>query len=146
MRPEIRESPFEKRLFGRTKPVLENQRPVEAMFAAMDETWAIVREHSISNEGMNHVVYTGGQQVFAGVQIEGSWEPSWGLEQVDLVLPRYLYYRHVGTYDLLGEAYSQIDEAIDAKGLERTGLSLEIYGHWDDNPAKLVTEILIGIH
>ena len=33
MTSEIREIPFEKRLYGRSKPVLENQKPVDAMFA-----------------------------------------------------------------------------------------------------------------
>lgn len=145
MKPEIRESPFEKRLFGRSKPVLENQKPVDAMFAAMDETWKIVRGNSIPNGGMNHVVYTNGQRVFAGVEIEGSVDPSWGLEQVDLLIPRCVYYCHVGAYDLLGRAYAGVDEEIAARGLGTTGLSLEIYGHWNEDPAKLVTELLIGI-
>ncbi len=145
MNPEIREIPFEKRLYGRTKPVLENQKPVDAMFAAMDETWGIVRGNSIPNAGLNHIVYTNAHHVFAGLEIVGSIDTSWGLEQVDLVIPRYIYYRHVGAYDLLGQAYSSVNAEIAAKGLVTTGLSLEIYGHWSEDPAKLVTELLIGL-
>jgi hypothetical protein len=145
MNPEIREIPFEKLLFGRSKPVLQNQKPVDAMFAAMDETWKIVRGNSIPNAGLNHIVYTNAHQVFAGVEIAGSVDASWGLEQVDLVIPRYIYYRHVGAYDLLGQAYSSVNAEITAKGLVTSGLSLEIYGHWSEDTANLVTELLIGL-
>jgi hypothetical protein len=145
MNPEIRDIPFEKRLYGRSKPVLENQKPVDVMFAAMDETWGIVRGNSIPNAGLNHIVYTNAHRVFAGVEIPVSVDTAWGLEQVDLAIPRYIYYRHVGAYDLLGQAYSNMNAEIAAKGLVRTGLSLEIYGHWCEDTAKLVTEILIGL-
>jgi hypothetical protein len=145
MNPEIREIPFEKRLYGRSRPVLEGQKPVDAMFAAMDETWGIVRSNSIPNAGMNHIVYSNAGQVFAGVEISGDVDLSWGLEQVDLVIPRYIYYRHVGAYNLLGQAYAAVDAEIAARGLVPSGLSLEIYGHWSEDPAKLVTELLIGL-
>lgn len=145
MNPEIRDIPFEKRLYGRSKPVLQNQKPVDAMFAAMDETWGIVRSKSIPNAGINHIIYTNAHQVFAGVEISGSVDNSWGLEQVDLMLPRYIYYRHVGAYDLLGQAYSNVSAEIAAKGLATTGLSLEIYAHASDDSSKLVTELLVGL-
>ena len=145
MNPEIREIPFEKRLYGRSKPVLENQKPVDAMFAAMGETWEIVRGNSIPNAGLNHIVYTHGQHVFAGLEITGSVDTSWGLEQFDLVIPRYIYYRHVGAYDLLGQAYASVNAEIAAQGLVTTGLSLEIYGHWSEDSSQLVTELLIGL-
>lgn len=41
MNLEIRNIPFEKRFYGRTKAVPENQKPVDVMFAAMDEPWGI---------------------------------------------------------------------------------------------------------
>ena len=145
MNPEIREIPFEKRLYGRSKPVLENQKPVDAMSAAMDETWGIVRGNAIPNAGLNHIVYTNAHHVFAGLEIVGDVDASWGLEQVDLVIPRYIYYRHVGAYDLFGQAYASVNAEIAAKGLETTGLSLESYGHWSQDSTKLVTELLIGL-
>ncbi len=145
MSPEIREIPFAKRLYGRSKPVLENQKPVEAMFAAMNETWEIVRSNSIPNAGLNHILYTQAQQVFAGLEITSRIEPAWGLEQVDLALPRYIYYRHTGAYDLLGQAYARVAAEITARGLATSGMSLEIYGHWNEDPAQLVTELLIGL-
>jgi hypothetical protein len=143
--PEIREVPFEKRLYGRSVLVGEDQKPVDAMFAAMDETWGIVRANSIPNAGLNHVVYSNAHYVFAGLEIVGSVDASWGLEQVDLVMPRYVYYRHVGAYDLLRQAYASVNAEIAAQGLVTTGTSLEIYGHWTEDSAKLVTELLVGL-
>lgn len=115
------------------------------MFAAMNETWGIVREKSIPNGGINYIVYTNADHVFAGLEITGSLDLSCGLEQVDLIIPRTLYYRHVGAYDLLGGTYAAMNAEMTAKGLAATGLSLEIYGHWSEDTSKLVTELLIGI-
>jgi hypothetical protein len=67
------------------------------------------------------------------------------LEQVDLFIPRYVYYRHVGPYDLLGQAYSSMNAEIAAKGLVTSGLSLEIYGHHSPDPAQSVVELFIGL-
>jgi effector-binding domain-containing protein len=142
MNLEIRDLPFERKLFGCARAVSEGQKPGEVMFAAMDEMWAIVRQHSLSTDGINHIVYTGSRQVFAGVEIQSPISADWGLAEMNLKIPRYAYYRHVGAYDLLGEAYRTIQRDLDARGLKTTELSLEIYGHWNENPAKLVTEII----
>ncbi len=72
--------------------------------------------------------------------------PAWKLGLVHLEIPRHIYYRRVGAYDLLGQAYSAVNAEIAARGLVPTGLSLEIYERWNDDTAKLVTELLIGLN
>ena len=142
---EIREIPFEKTLYGCHKAVGEGQKPADAMFAAMDETWGIVRQNKIANGGLNHVLYTSNRSVFAGLEIEPPILAVWGLAEMRVSFPRYAYCRHAGSYDLLGEAYQFITKEIAARGLATSAMSMEIYGHWNEDAAKLVTEILVAL-
>ena len=142
---EIRDVPYQKRLYGISIPVLSGQKPGEVMFSAMDALWSILRANAVPNAGVNHILYTAGTSVFAGVEIESSPDPALGLERIDVQIPRYAYYRHAGPYNQLGDVYRSVYEQIDSMHLAAGPLSLEIYGHWDADPSKLVTEILIGL-
>ncbi len=146
MSVEIRETPFHKHLYGISKPVAKNQAPGKVMFTAMDETWQKVRANQIHTQGINHILYSQNTSVFAGVEIEGDIPATAGLEQMDIHFPRYTYYRLSGPYDQIPAAYEQIDKEITKRKLNRTGNSMEIYGHWSEDPQQLVTEILVELN
>ena len=142
---EIRNTPFNKRLYGISKPILEGQKPVEVMFAAMDEMWRRVRASQVPNRGINHILYSGNTSVFAGVEVDGDVPAVAGLQPVDVHFSRYAYYRHIGPYTQLPLAYQEIDRELAARDLRTTADSMEIYGHASQDPEKQVTEILIGL-
>jgi effector-binding domain-containing protein len=48
---------------------------------------------------------------------------------------------HWGPYDRLGDAHKAILQCCADHGHELAGPSWEVYGHWDDDPAKLRTDI-----
>ena len=48
---------------------------------------------------------------------------------------------HFGDYGKIGEANAAILAWCAAQGKERAGPSWEVYGHWDNDPEKLRTEI-----
>lgn len=50
---------------------------------------------------------------------------------------------HWGDYASMPSTYNRIHDAIRAKGLKRAPVSLEIYGDWDDDPAKVKTDLHI---
>jgi len=142
---EIRNLPFSRRLYGVSMPVLAGQKPGEVMFKAMDATWAIVRAHQIRTTGINHILYFGHSKVFAGVEVDDATPLPPSLEKIDVEFPRYVYYHHTGAYDLLPAVYQAMAHEITAQNLTRSGISMEIYGHANDDPNQQVTEILIGL-
>jgi hypothetical protein len=142
---DIRDLPFNKRLYGTFKPVGEGQKPGQVMFAAMDETWAVIRANNLHTTGINHILYTGNTGVFAGVDIPNENDSTASLQRVDIHFSRYVYYCHTGAYSLMSGVYAEINEQINAKKLAPTGESMEIYGHWNKDESKLVTEILIAV-
>jgi len=48
---------------------------------------------------------------------------------------------HWGPYAQLGEAHDRVIEWIRKNGRTRAGVGWEVYGHWDDDPAKVRTDI-----
>jgi effector-binding domain-containing protein len=50
--------------------------------------------------------------------------------------------RHVGPYDGLARAHSAIHEWARESGRTLAGTSWEIYGDWNEDPAKLETLVL----
>ena len=56
---------------------------------------------------------------------------------------KYAYYKHVGPYERLGEAYAAIKREIADLGLAQNGDYVEKYGHWTEDSSKLETEISI---
>jgi effector-binding domain-containing protein len=50
---------------------------------------------------------------------------------------------HWGDYGKMKSTYDAIEAEIAAKGLKKTDRSLEIYGDWFDDPAKVRTDLQI---
>ena len=50
--------------------------------------------------------------------------------------------RHVGPYDGLAQAHRAIHEWAKESGRALAGTSWEIYGDWNDDPAKLETLVM----
>jgi effector-binding domain-containing protein len=48
---------------------------------------------------------------------------------------------HFGPYHRLGEAHDAVLKWCAAQGHALAGLSWEVYGHWDEDPAKLRTDV-----
>ena len=48
---------------------------------------------------------------------------------------------HVGPYDAMGTTYDALIHWVKAQGLRMGSAFWEVYGHWDEDPAKLETRI-----
>ncbi|SDW12265.1 GyrI-like domain-containing protein [Paenibacillus sp. CF384] len=112
----------------------------------MDKLWSVIQKLKLPHLGINHVVYEQGGRVFAGVELEQkASEIHHGLESLTVTLHEHAYYKHVGPYDRLGEAYDAIHAELQALGKIASRPLVELYGHWSDDPAKLETDIYMKI-
>jgi GyrI-like small molecule binding protein len=111
----------------------------------MDRLWHEVRARDIPNKGLNVWVYDQGNQLFTGVELTTSPPPGSLLVNKTVSLPNYAYYKHIGPYSELKTTYEAAREEF-RKASVKTGLpSIEIYGHWTNDPSKLETELLWSI-
>lgn len=108
---------------------------------ACGEVWDAVRAAGVANAGRLVAVYLDGA-IHLEVGVEVSEEV-----RSDRVFasstPAGLAARatHFGPYDRLGNAHDAITRWCGVQGYELAGPRWEVYGHWDDDPAKLRTDV-----
>lgn len=81
--------------------------------------------------------------MFAGVELESSTDHDNGLEQKNITLSRYAYYKHIGPYNLLKQVGQNMQDELKNRHLKSSYPYIEIYGHWTDDQTKLETELLM---
>ena len=139
---EILNSEFELVLYGISGTATNNNWG-ETGFRLMNKMWEKVRSNNLKNKGINVWVYEPNGKMFTGVELDKAPENDTGLELKQINLTKYAYYKHIGPYSLLAQAYLKMRTYLSNNNLETCLPSLEIYGHWNQNESKLETEILM---
>ena len=120
-----------------------NKDYVGTAFALMGKMWQTVKSNNLKNKGLNIWVYEQDENVFAGVELSEKPQSDFGLEQRNIILTKYAYYKHTGSYNLIKQAGQNMREELISKGFEITFPYIEIYGHWTNDEAKLETELIM---
>lgn len=111
----------------------------------MDRLWKEIRSKQLPNKGLNVWVYDEGNRLFAGVELSAPPPEDSPLERKSVILPQYFYARHIGPYDQLKATHETAREEFKKVGIKPHLPYVEIYGHWNDDPSKLETELLWSI-
>ena len=114
--------------------------------AACGEVWSFVRAAGLPNPGRHFALYLDAQgSVEVGAEVS---EPFVGNDRVhcsQLPSGRVATTVHFGPYQRLSEAHTNIRQWCAEHGHPLTGVSWEIYGHWDEhwnaNPSKIRTDV-----
>ena len=102
--------------------------------AACGEVWSFIRSSGLPRPGRHMALYLDGQgSVEVGAEVS---EPFAGNERVHcsrLPAGRVVTTVHFGPYQLLSGAHAAICEWCVRHGHRCSGVSWEIYGHWDES-------------
>lgn len=112
-------------------------------FKLMDRMWKVVKGNNLENKGLNIWVYQQNEMVFAGVELNDIPAEDSGLEQKNITLTKYAYYKHIGPYSLIKQSGQNMRDELKSRGLETSLPYIEIYGHWANDETKLETELLM---
>ena len=113
--------------------------------ALLGPVWGAVRLNQVATTGINHALYGANGEYFCGLECIGQTLSIPGLLQRQVRLERYAYAKLTGSYSQIPRAYDDIRAEIKHLGLCAVAPAVEIYGHWNDDPTKLETEILICV-
>ena len=109
---------------------------------ACGEVWAFARAAGLPRPGRHLALYFDNEiNLEVGVEVD---QPFTGNDQVVCSsTPAGLVATtaHFGPYNRLGEAHDAICKWCAANGRVKAGPCWEVYGHWDDDPAKLRTDV-----
>jgi len=108
--------------------------------------WAFVREHpALRNDSFNVAVYwddTGDGCIEVGVQVTGWFEETGDVINSSTPSGTVARTAHYGPYGELGAAHGAVRTWCRENGYEIVMPFWEIYGHWNDDPAQLRTDVL----
>lgn len=117
----------------------------ETAFKLMDKMWQTVKSKGLKNKGINIWVYEPNEKLFAGVELDTIPEYDTGLEQKNIILTKYAYYKHIGPYNLIKQSGLEMSKELKARGFEIGDPYIEMYGHWTKDETKLETELLMSL-
>jgi effector-binding domain-containing protein len=116
---------------------------------ALDLVWAFLRQRpGLRTDGHNVFVYHHPSRVGEPMDIEFGVQVVRAFVGEGEVVPaatpagEVATATHVGPYDGIGEAHAAIRAWATAHGRSFAGRSWEVYGDWNEDPARLHTDVL----
>jgi hypothetical protein len=144
MHTEILDEPFRVTLFGYGGAIGSDGIGATGK-RYMDNMWREVRERGIKTKGINYWIYLPNSAIFTGVELAEPTAEHGTLEKMDVALDRYLRHVHMGDYSTLPQIWPLLFAQLKERKEIPKYPNLEIYGHWNADPSKCETTIVIGL-
>ena len=113
------------------------------------EPWTFLRSQpGFRPDGRNVAIYwdaAGGGSIEVGVEVNSRFEGTDAVVCSATPAGTVALTTHFGPYDRLGAAHQAVREWCRQNGREIAMPYWETYGHWDDDPAKLRTDVFYRI-
>jgi predicted transcriptional regulator YdeE len=110
----------------------------------LDQVWPVLREQGVRT-GHNVVIYRPGQGgefvIDAGVEVPDGFTPRGEVRPVDTPAGEAAATTHFGDYAELSAAYGALEQWCAANSRRPAGTNWEVYGDWDDDPARRRTDV-----
>jgi len=148
MRPNVQVEVVSPRLLAAVGREVAPGRAGEVWRPALDQVWAFLRtQPGLRTEGHNIFLYDhpkDGEPMKAdfGVEVTREFAASGEVRPVRTPGGEAAVAMHVGPYDGLAEAHRAIHAWAKESGRTLGGRSWEIYGDWNEDPAKLETLVM----
>jgi hypothetical protein len=126
--------------------IASNKDYAGTAFTLSGKMWNFIKANRVKNKGMNVWVYEPADKVFAGVELENpAAGKSYGLEEKNIRLEKYAYYKHIGPYKLIKQTGQNMISELRKQGYEVILPYIEIYGHWTGDENTSETELLMCV-
>jgi len=112
----------------------------------LDVVWPALREQGVRT-GHNVVVYHGGDgatlEIEAGVETFSAFEERGEVRNSSTPAGEIATTAHFGEYSEMGGAYAALERWCRENGRPPGGVSWEVYGDWEDDPARRRTDVYV---
>lgn len=112
----------------------------------LGDVWTALRDQKV-RAGHNVVIYRGGGDgqlhIEAGVEILGDFSDVHDVRRSETPAGDVAWASHYGDYSQMHSAYDAIEEWLRANGRTNAGVGWELYGDWDEDPAKVRTDVYV---
>lgn len=115
--------------------------------AALGKVYEALRASEIKHLGLNIMVYRprpdGMVDIECGVEVAGRFEGRGEVFYCETPAGRAVTMAHMGPYGKLGESYDAMNRWSRENGCRLSGVCWELYGHWNDDWAKVRTDLFL---
>ena len=126
------------------RAVTTRQRLGADIIRLLDMIWPVLREQGV-HTGHNVVVYHGGGDgeliVDVGVEALTDFTGHGEIRRTSTPAGEVATAAHYGEYSDMAGAYAALEQWWTGNGRRPAGVSWEVYGDWEDDPAKRRTDI-----
>jgi len=140
---EVRTEWAEPRRLAAIHTVTTQQRLSTDIPLLVGKIWPVLRERGVRT-GHNVVIYRGhlaGLAIDAGVEVFTEFTGHGEIRPVSTPAGEVATTAHFGDYARMAPAYAALEQWWTGSGRRPAGVSWEVYGDWDDDPAKVRTDI-----
>jgi effector-binding domain-containing protein len=114
-----------------------------------DAVYAWTRATGTKPAGHNYAVYDQfcdtGMRMRAGVPVAAPFADTPTVKCMQLEGGKAAHTTHRGPYSEMHVGWSRVHEFCEAQSLQQAGISWELYGDWNDDPSKLLTDIYVKL-
>lgn len=110
--------------------------------AACGEVWNYIRANQIPGPGRHIALYLNGEiDLEVGAEVSQPFQGDGRVMCSQTPAGLVATTTHWGSYDGLHQAHAAICEWCQQNGHSKAMINWEIYGHWDDDPSKVRTDV-----
>ena len=114
----------------------------EHIIELFDRVYAFLKTAKVKQAGQNIALYLNGAvDLEVGVPVTAPFEDTATVYCSSLPAGQAAHAVHYGPYSELVGAHDAVRKWCADRGLALTGVSWEIYGHWNDDPSLLRTDV-----
>jgi effector-binding domain-containing protein len=112
-----------------------------------DIVYSWLRTSAVEQTGHNYAIYDqftkAGMRMRVGFPISARFEASNEVSCVELPGGRTVHTTHIGPYHQLHAAHTRLNDWCARNAVDAGGMSWEVYGDWNEDESKLVTDIYV---
>jgi effector-binding domain-containing protein len=114
-----------------------------------DVVYAWLPESGVEQVGHNYAVYDqfsrDGMRMQVGFPVSRRFADGAQVKCVELPAGRAAHTRHQGAYSGLPEAHRRLNQWCAKQPLDLAGVSWEVYGDWEQDESRLVTDVYVRL-
>jgi len=141
---DVRTEQAQPRPLAAIRARIPRDRVGENIIAMLDVIWPVLRAQGAVT-GHNVVIYNGAEDglltVDVGVEVPAGFAADGDVRPAATPSGEVAATAHFGDYARLGDAYTALEQWCASHGRRPAGVNWEVYGDWDDDPAKVRTDV-----
>jgi effector-binding domain-containing protein len=141
---EVRTERAEPRPLAAVQSRVSQQGLAAEIIRLLDIVWPVLRGQGVPTRH-NVVIYhgqAGGElAITAGVEVLAAFSADGDVQAAATPAGEVATTAHFGDYARLGGAYEALGQWCTASGRRPAGVNWEVYGDWDEDPAKVRTDV-----